>query len=449
MKVSKLKRSKIRIISFVTVLVLLLSISLICENHRGDRFEQEVNLTRQRAVAQLCEYFDSMHTDLVKCEYANSVSMVSKIGARLEKNAAGAKTALASLDAGQTQLSNIYMYLSQAGAYVASLAQKTALGEKISAEERTQLQELARYAGVLYEKFTFMNDLMESGSFSFDAVQDELADTKMENAVSYLSAAAGAEESFADYPTLLYDGPFSDGVLKKESAFLKTQEKVSLHTAKEKAAAILGAQHPDQLVENGENAGKIETYNFYYNGCEAQITKHGGHLNLLLHEAFVGESVYSGEQAVEQAAAFLEKCGYKNMVSSYYSANDGICTVNFAGSEDGFICYPDLIKVCVSLADGRILSVDASSYLMNHTQRDAPTRTVHIAQAVKALRSDLRIRKIRKCVIPTPGGGETHAYEFLCTDADGQDALIYIDMETGAEDEIFLLLYSDGGTLTK
>ncbi len=51
--------------------------------------------------------------------------------------------------------------------------------------------------------------------------------------------------------------------------------------------------------------------------------------------------------------------------------------------------------------------------------------------------------------IPPGGGYEKYAYELLCADADGQDVLIYVDTLTGQEDDILLLLYADGGALTK
>ena len=46
-------------------------------------------------------------------------------------------------------------------------------------------------------------------------------------------------------------------------------------------------------------------------------------------------------------------------------------------------------------------------------------------------------------------GKEVYAYEFLCSDKNQNDVLIYIDAETGNEADIKLLLYSDGGTLTR
>ena len=52
-------------------------------------------------------------------------------------------------------------------------------------------------------------------------------------------------------------------------------------------------------------------------------------------------------------------------------------------------------------------------------------------------------------MIPTEGGGEQFAYELLCEDDAGKHVLIYVDTVTGEEDDILILLYADGGTLTK
>lgn len=443
------KRGKIRTISFILSVVLVLTVWGGFATWQKARFEQQVIVAQRRAIAQLCEYFDAMHTDLRKSIYANTVPMFAQIASDLEKNASGAKTALGTLDSGQTVLSNIYMYLSQAGAFTGSLGRKLSTGEELTEEDRQQLAGLAEYADILHEKFLFMNDLMESGAFSFEEVDGELGSTQMEDAVNYLTAAAGAEESFADYPTLLYDGPFSDGLQQKASVFLEHAEEISFTQAKQIAADVLGADKVSQIIDDGESTGRIATYNFYYEGAEAQVTKKGGYVKMLLNDGFAGEIIYSGEDAIEIARKFLRQCGYDDMISSYYATNDGICTVNFAYEQEDFICYPDLIKVSVSLSDGSVMSMDASSYLMNHAQRAVPADAVHIADAVRKLNDNLYVRQVRKCIIPTEGGEEKYAYEFLCSDRNGNDALIYIDMQTAVEDEIFLLLYSDGGTLTK
>lgn len=54
--------------------------------------------------------------------------------------------------------------------------------------------------------------------------------------------------------------------------------------------------------------------------------------------------------------------------------------------------------------------------------------------------------------MPDPQGGrpEVACIEVLVHSADtGEDALVYLNAATGAEEDILLLLYSDHGTLTK
>ena len=52
-------------------------------------------------------------------------------------------------------------------------------------------------------------------------------------------------------------------------------------------------------------------------------------------------------------------------------------------------------------------------------------------------------------LIPTDGGGEARCYEFVCEAEDGQEILVYINAVNLDEEDILILLKSDGGTLTK
>ena len=53
------------------------------------------------------------------------------------------------------------------------------------------------------------------------------------------------------------------------------------------------------------------------------------------------------------------------------------------------------------------------------------------------------------CIIPTEWKTEQLCYEIHCRDKNKREFLIYIDGKTGMEDNILILLYSDGGILTK
>ena len=179
------------------------------------------------------------------------------------------------------------------------------------------------------------------------------------------------------------------------------------------------------------------------------VSKNGGYLVYVLADARAGAAKLTDTDAIENAAAFLYGVGYRGLMSTYYSVHDGVCTVNFAYVQDGYTCYPDLIKVGVSLSDGGVVTLDASDYLMNHVQRKIPEAAVPAEEAAAGVAETLTVKRSSLAVIPTAGGGESFTHELLCRTADGQDVLVYKDTVTGKEDDILILLYSDHGVLTK
>ncbi|MBQ6838322.1 MAG: germination protein YpeB, partial [Clostridia bacterium] len=65
------------------------------------------------------------------------------------------------------------------------------------------------------------------------------------------------------------------------------------------------------------------------------------------------------------------------------------------------------------------------------------------------LNSNLQVLSAKKAVIPTEWETEVFVYEYRCKAEDAQEILVYIDPVTGEEKDILILLYSDGGVLTK
>jgi germination protein YpeB len=111
--------------------------------------------------------------------------------------------------------------------------------------------------------------------------------------------------------------------------------------------------------------------------------------------------------------------------------------------------YPDLIKISVCLETGNILSFDASGYISNHTERNLTARKLTIKEAEDKLNKHLDIIDSQVCVIPTEWKTEQVSYEFHCKTESRQEILVYIDCNSGEENNILILLYSDNGVLTK
>ena len=444
------RRSKIRLAAFSAALFAVMLAWAVTATVKASRCSRALKLNDQQALTQLCEYFDNIEVGLMKSLYANSDSMLSVLSSDLQKQATGAKTSLSALSSGDTALLHTYKFLSQVGEYTAALNKKAAAGGSFTAEDRQTLETLLGYAAALSTRFDHMADLMNSNYFTFDKLNKDMrsVEKSSESMVSFLDSVADAEDSMTNFPTLIYDGPFSDNILSKESELLKNAAPVSPAQAKSKAAAYMTAQEED-VLEDGETNGKLAAYLFRVNGKNIAVSKNGGYLVYVLSDARAGSSRLTDTDAIENAAAFLYNAGYRGLMSTYYAAHDGVCTVNFAYMQEGYTCYPDLIKVGVSLSDGGVVSLDASDYLMNHVEREIPEVAVSAEEASSAVAETLTVKKATLAVIPTDSGGEQFAHELLCETENGQDVLVYKDTTTGKEADILILLYSDHGVLTK
>jgi germination protein YpeB len=440
-------RKKARIILFTSSLVIVLLIFSIVQTVKANKYEQEATLSKQMALTSLDENLNNISTNLEKTIYVSTPTMLTKLSAELWREASSAKTCLSMLPTGENAISNTYKFLSQVGEFVMSLERKSALGEKLTDKEREQLKNLYSFCNDLNAQINQMCRDMQNGNFSFE----EINSTIMNNNSELKIASQGfedTEQTMTDLPTLIYDGPFSDHLTQSEPKYLKNLEKISKEKALEFAKNICISEK-DNLIFSHEDDGDIPCYVFKGKNCTIAITKQGGKPCYMLSSEFSGETKIKYSEAIRNAESFLKKIGYKNMKESYYYTDDGICTINFAATKNGVVMYPDLIKVSVCLEKGNVLSFDASGYISNHIERDSLNVSLSKEQAENILNNHLEIIDTQLCVIPTEWATEQLCYEIHCKTDNGQDLLIYIDCSTGEEDNILILLYSDGGVLTK
>ena len=258
-----------------------------------------------------------------------------------------------------------------------------------------------------------------------------------------------AEEAFKNYPTLLYDGPFADAVLNREALMVKDKDAVSKEEARQIAATALGC-NINQVNYSNDEDGNLPCYVFTCGQKTVSITKNAGYVADILYGGKITQSSITDENARNIAKSYLNKIGYENMTETYYMTDNNICLINFAYSKDDVTYYSDLIKIGISMQDGKVVSLEANGFLTNHIDRGTFAKGIKIEDAKKNLSSYLNVLNTKKCVIPLENGLESPCYEFHCESSEtGEEVLVYINAKTGAEENILLLLYSDGGTLTK
>ena len=439
------KRAKARIVLYLSAVILVLGIFSIVQTVKANKYERETMITRQMALISLDEYLNNISTNLEKTIYANTPAMLSKLSTEMWREASSAKNSLSMLPTGESSLDNTYKFLSQIGEFVMSLQRKTASGEELTSNERNQLRQLYDYCNSLNEQVQKMCYDLENGNFSFESTNSTLL-RQDDNITTISGSFDDVEQSISDLPSLIYDGPFSDHIEQGEAKYLKGLSEITKDKGLEIAKTVCSDTDLEYISDDN---GNIPCYIYQSENCTVAITKLGGKPLYMLSSEYVGETSYKYEDALKNALSYLKKIGFKELKESYYFIDDGVCTINFSAVQNDIVLYPDLIKVSVSLENGKILSFDATGYISNHTERKIPENKISLVNARENVNDELTIIDSRVCIIPTEWKTEQYCYEFHCKTSSGQELLVYIDSVTGQEDNILILLYSDNGVLTK
>lgn len=439
------KRSYIRLFSFAVAIVAVLGIYAIINMNNANNYKMQLENSYQQSLNELSETLDSIETNLTKSVYSNNDKMLFEISSDLYSECTKAKDALSRLPVGQMNLSSTYKFISQSSDYASYLAQKIASGEKLSDEEHKNLSTLLNYARQLNDSLSSMVSICNNGGRI--TASNVKSSTVRVNTLS--NNMKTAEDAFKDYPTLLYDGPFADAVLNRKSKLLDSSDKFSEDEAKKIAANALNCNE-NQLSKGKDEEGNMPCYVFTYGQSSIGITKKGGYVAYILYGGKISSASISEDNAMNLAKKYLEKLGYDNMSPTYSMISNNICVINFAYEKNGITYYSELIKVGVSLDNGKIVSLEAKGYLTNHIDRNAQKSKLNKDDVVKNLSPYLKVIDTKLCVIPRDDATEAFCYELHCESKEtGEEVLVYKNANTGAEENILLLLYSDGGALTK
>lgn len=441
------RRSYVRAISYFIFGITVLVLYCIIATNNANSYKSQLEVSYQQSLAELNECLGSIETNLTKCMYSNSTGEIYDLSRDIYSECATAKNAISRLPISQMQLQGTYKFLSQTGDYAIYIGDKLEDNQTITSTDQDSIYLLLGYA----QDFTMATDdmisIIESGG---KITENQVISTAGSIDVSPLSNSfSDSENAFDNYPTLLYDGPFADQVLNKESEFLKNKEIKTQEECKAVAAQALGVDK-SKITSGTDEDSTIICYNFKCGRYVVSVSRNGGYVKSILNSQMIQESVISAQQAIDCAEDYLEKIGYDNMEETYYTINDNVCIINFAYEAGDTLYYTDLIKIGVSMSDGTVVSLDATTYLMNHTNRTDIQPKIDKATAKSAISPYLEIQDVEKCVIPEQNGKQTACWEFTCkSQKTGEDALIYINAETMQEEEILLLLYSDNGILVK
>lgn len=440
------RRTAIRMISFAVAVIAVLSILALRYKLESGIARRKLEQNLSRNITDLVTYAGDIQSDLEKIQYANTPPMLASLSSKLWREASFAKESLDLLPISYNRLSNTNKLLSQVGDYCVSLSRKYSEGGRMTEEERENLEALFEYCEKMQYELAAIADEMATGSLTYAMLTEELQNGTG-SGPSVTEGFSEFEEGFSGYPSLIYDGPFSDHILQQKPRATVGTYTVWEETAAQTAAKAIGIS-PEKLTAEETEISNMESFCFSTEDTYAIVTKQGGFLCSILKDRLPQSAILPAEDAVIIAQQQLIKLGYHGLEPSYYEISGNILTANFAAEQNGVTLYPDLIKVGVALDNGEILSVDARGYLMNHTDRGALLPAVSEQKARESVSPFLKIKEADLCIIPSDGLNEVLCWEFLCEDEKGDSILVYVNAETGMEEQILLLLIGENGQLT-
>lgn len=351
-------------------------------------------------------------------------------------------------------------FLTQLGDFTRNLSENAMDGKTLTDKQYENLQKLYRQAGELNNELQKVETEISEGRINFHEMVGRSRAKLSEEGRQLANANFQAiDEKMHSYPTLIYDGPFSDHLEKRKPRALG-DKKINENTAKNTAVNFIdGGKDKNYLARvTGSVEGKIPAYrveltprkNGKASGQPAvmDVSRQGGKVVWSIIPREVGEANWTVDKARTKAEEFLDKRGYKDMVASYHQRNDNVVTFNFVTKEGNAIVYPDMVKVSVALDNGEVVGTDARGYLMGHRKRNLPGPKLSEQEARQLVGRGLKIeKKGRLAVIPTETYDEKLTWEFK-GEMEGNTFLVYINAVTGEEERILQLFQDNNGSLT-
>jgi len=420
------------------------------------REKQTTSDSYNRAMYEVITSVNNVDTLVAKVRITTSNEYNIVTLSEITTEATTAKENLAALPVGQNAMGNVSKFFSQVIGFSQALTKSLANGEKLTDEDHENLAKVNEVSNNLNATLQDIYSSLTQGKIKWDEVEKvaskELNEEKNQLEITNLNSV---KDSVEDYEGLIYDGAFSNHIEQAEPKALTGREVTVEQATKKVRECVENAtkREIEEVIYNGESDGRIVVYNFEVKlkdidyTVDVDITKKDGKLLLLMSDRWVNEQKIKIEEAKEIGDKYLQSLGLSDFDPTYYQTTDNMTTINYAAVQDGVLLYPDLIKVKIAMDTGEICSVECIGYIFNHTKRTNLTPTITEQEAKANLSKDMKLEESRLAVIPTDSNNEVLTYEFKGRIEDNT-FLIYINANTGKEENILILLETKGGLLT-
>ena len=433
------KSSKIIIGVLIVLLVaatVTLAVLLSAYVKKTKRGEEEMGSLYERRYYETMTGLENVETKLSKVSVLTGQSVRRELLADVWKDCDVAVANLTQLGRDGEETETVTKFLNQVGDYAHYLMGKVSAGEPLSQTEKENVKRFRTLIQQLRSDLSAIGENAVSGDkISAETLRD-------------LSAVRDAIKSYSsmDYPELIYDGPFSDGLNDRTAKSLQGKTSITEDQAAQKVIELFPSAQ--DVAVTGKTSGSIPCYVTEFTSENVRytlfLTENGGMVASLNAYSETSDPQKTDEECLTEAKNFLASLGYDHMDSVWIYNNHSTIYVNFAFTQNDVVYYPDLIKVKISANDGRVLGLEAANYLYNHGERSIDFDET--AEHTIRVSDDLTVTGTRYCVIPTEWNEEVYCKEIRGT-ADNAAYYLYYDLSTGEEIRALVVVDADGSKL--
>ena len=470
-----MKKALIILVSILSVVIIVLSVVLYNTTNTLTSTSASLEGVYQRSLYDLVDNVNNMEVDVSKLMVTNDSSSQQKILSSLKQRSSDAENDLSLLPINASLIEKTTSFINHMNGYCSSLITYKE-GKLDESDYNTLANVYTGIASIKKELNSIMEKVMSGYRISDNIDKEDLLG-------DFSASFNNLSSDTIEYPSLIYDGPFSDSTDKK---IIKGLSDVEItETDAEKLITDLFKDNITNLNFLGTTEGKFVTYDFGLNTKDnrnyfLQITKQGGFLLTMSSNEIVAEEIGTEEISTEDnmqdidktekqtneslkidnaentstktknaqsvAIDFAEKLNLSNMQCVWSASSNDICYVNLAPVIDDIIMYPDLIKAKIDLNSDKVIGWEATSYAYNHAERDDLIPQLSEEEAKNLVSKNLDVESQKLCVIPLDYVGETLAYEFAGK-YDNFNYYLYIDAYTGNQVRVLRVIQTEQGEL--
>lgn len=339
-------------------------------------------------------------------------------------------------------MSALVKFCNQVGDYSKYLVTKLTGGEELSEEDYNTLAKLYEATYSIGKKLNAVKDALMSGEKivtgldEFNSHFAEIADSLVDGSIQY--------------PSLIYDGAFSDSLEERQPKSLSGED-IDPEKQQDNITKILCDYKIKSVKYTGESDNGFTAYVYDVtledgSNVYLQLAKKGGSIVMWDKQFDSQQPTLSVEEGVVLAEQYMQKQGYENVKGVYACVTDSVLYVNICYVENDIVIYPDMIKIKVSLDDGKIIGFEGLNYIYNHTERSLETPAVTEGEVRNMDFGGLELQSVRLALIPLDNGKETLTYE-VYGKVDNYAYYVFIDAKTGKAVEVLQVIDSDEGEL--